>query len=129
MILAQGSGSLLDWTQMNERIEIYHGWQAGNTHRPNPVVELENASAKSIAAAGDYLFVGYVHTVPNIDVFSLSGGNRVATLTNSSEGKIDVGNDVDSMYGLRAYLRTNGEYLVSKDNYNGSSVVIYRWQP
>mgnify|MGYP003945738555 CR=1 FL=1 len=129
MILAQGSGSLLDWTQMNERIEIYHGWQAGNTHRPNPVVELENASAKSIAAAGDYLFVGYVHTVPNIDVFSLSGGNRVATLTNSSEGKIDVGNDVDSMYGLRAYRRTNGEYLVSKDNYNGSSVVIYRWQP
>lgn len=129
MILAQGSGSLVDWTQMNGRIEIYHGWLAGNTHRPNPVVELENASAKSLAAAGDYLFVGYVHTVPNIDVFSLSGGHRVATLTNSSEGRIDVGNDVDSMYGLRAYVRTNGEYLVAKDNYNGSSVVVYRWRP
>lgn len=129
MILAQGSGSQRDWTQMSERIEVYHGWQAGNRYRPNPVVELENASAKSIAAAGDYLFVGYVHTVPNIDVFSLSGGHKVATLTNSSEGKIDVGNDVDSIYGLRAYLRTNGEYLVAKDNYNGSSVVVYRWWP
>jgi sugar lactone lactonase YvrE len=129
MILAQGSGSQRDWTQMSERIEVYHGWQAGNRYRPNPIVELENASAKSIAAAGDYLFVGYVHTVPNIDVFSLSGGHKVATLTNSSEGKIDVGNDVDSIYGLRAYLRTNGEYLVAKDNYNGSSVVVYRWWP
>jgi DNA-binding beta-propeller fold protein YncE len=38
-------------------------------------------------------------------------------------------NDVDSMYGIRAYLRSTGEYLVTKDNYNGTSVIIYRWTP
>jgi hypothetical protein len=40
-----------------------------------------------------------------------------------------VGNDVDSMYGLRSYLRSNGQYVVTKDNYNGSSVIVYRWTP
>jgi hypothetical protein len=51
------------------------------------------------------------------------------TLINSSPNKADVGNDVDSMYGLRSYLRSTGEYVVTKDNYNGSSIVAYRWTP
>jgi hypothetical protein len=42
---------------------------------------------------------------------------------------VDVGNDVDSMYGLRAFLRSTGEYVITKDNYNGSSIVVYRWTP
>jgi hypothetical protein len=96
---------------------------------PNPVIILTSANPKSITAAGNYLFVGYVHTVPNIDAFNLATGNLDTTLINSSPNNVDVGNDVDSMYGLRAYLRSTGEYVVTKDNYNGSSVVVYRWTP
>jgi hypothetical protein len=33
------------------------------------------------------------------------------------------------MYGLRAYRRSTGEYEVTKDNYNDSSIVVYRWTP
>ena len=62
-------------------------------------------------------------------MFDLNTGSLVATLTNSNPGKLDVGNDVDSMYGIRAYRRSNGEYVITKDNYNGSSVVVYRWTP
>ncbi|KWI62033.1 SMP-30/gluconolactonase/LRE family protein [Burkholderia ubonensis] len=129
MILAQGLTGNWDWTAMNGYIEVYHGWKAGNTSAPNPVITLTSPNPKSIAAAGRYLFVGYVHTVPNIDVFDLNTGSLVATLTNSNPAAMDVGNDVDSMYGIRAYLRSSGEYVITKDNYNGSSIVVYRWLP
>ncbi|MDT8839285.1 SMP-30/gluconolactonase/LRE family protein [Paraburkholderia fungorum] len=129
MILAQGIAGSWDWTAMQSRIEVYHGWSAGNTTKPNPVINLTSANPKSITAAGNYLFVGYVHTVPNIDAFNLTTGNLDTTLINSSGGTVDVGNDVDSMYGLRAYLRSAGEYVITKDNYNGSSVIVYRWTP
>ncbi|KVD23625.1 SMP-30/gluconolaconase/LRE-like region family protein [Burkholderia ubonensis] len=129
MILAQGLAGNWDWTAMNGYIEVYHGWKAGNTSAPNPVITLTSPNPKSIAAAGRYLFVGYVHTVPNIDVFDLNTGSLVATLTNSNPAAMDVGNDVDSMYGIRAYLRSTGEYVITKDNYNGSSIVVYRWFP
>jgi hypothetical protein len=129
MILARGIVGSTDWTSIGTRIEVYHGWQAGNTTTPNPVITLNSANPKSIAAAGNYLFVGYVHTVPNIDAFNLTTGGLDTTFTNSSPDTVYVGNDVDSMYGIRAYLRSTGEYLVTKDNYNGTSVIIYRWTP
>jgi len=129
MILAQGLAGNWDWTAMNGHIEVYHGWKNGNTSAPNPVINLTSANPKSIAAAGHYLFVGYVHTVPNIDIYDLNTGALVTTLTNSNPSAMDVGNDVDSMYGVRAYLRSTGEYVITKDNYNGSSIVVYRWRP
>ncbi|MCA8093841.1 SMP-30/gluconolactonase/LRE family protein [Burkholderia anthina] len=129
MILAQGISGSWDWTAMNGHIEVYHGWKGGNMSAPNPVINLTSANPKSIAAAGHYLFVGYVHTVPNIDVYDLNTGNLVTTLTNSNTSAMDVGNDVDSMYGVRAYRRSTGEYVITKDNYNGSSIVVYRWHP
>jgi hypothetical protein len=33
------------------------------------------------------------------------------------------------MYSIKAYLRSNGEYMITKDDYNTSKVVIYRWNP
>jgi len=129
MILAQGIVGSTDWTSIGTRVEVYHGWLAGNTTAPNPVITLSSANPKSIAAAGNYLFVGYVHTVPNVDAFNLTTGSLDITLINSSPNTVYVGNDVDSMYGIRAYLRSTGEYLVTKDNYNSNSVVIYRWLP
>jgi hypothetical protein len=129
MILAQGLANNWDWTAMNGHIEVYPGWRAGNTTTPGVVIQLARPNPKSIAAAGGYLFVGYVHTVPDVDVFDLATGSLVTTLANSNPAALDVGNDVDSMYGLRAYQRASGEYLITKDNYNGSSLVVYRWTP
>ena len=129
MILTQGPSGSTDWTAVGSRVEVYHGWLAGNRSTPNPVINLTGANAKSIAATGNYLFVGYVHTVPNIDAFNLTTGQLDITFTNSNPNNVDVGNDVDSMYGLRAYRRSTGEYEVTKDNYNDSSIVVYRWTP
>lgn len=129
MILAQGIPGSADWTAMQSRIEVYHGWSAGNTTNPNPVINLTSVNPKSMTAAGNYLFVGYVHTVPNIDAFNLTTGHLDTTLINANQTAVYVGNDVDSMYGLRAYLTSSGEYVVTKDNYNASSVIVHRWTP
>lgn len=129
MILTQGPTGSTDWTAVGSRVEVYHGWLAGNRTTPKPVINITSANAKSITAAGNYLFVGYVHTVPNIDVFNLTTGTLDTTLINSNPNAVDVGNDVDSMYGLRAYRRSTGEYEITKDDYNESSIVVYRWTP
>jgi hypothetical protein len=134
MILGQGIVGSTDWTSIGTRIEVYHGWSAGNTTAPNPVINLTHAGAKSIDAAGSYLFVGYWFSssgqaLPNIDAFNLATGNLDATLVNTSTGTVDASSAIDSMYGIRAYLRSTGEYVVTKNNVKGSSITVYRWTP
>ncbi|MBC9934241.1 T9SS type A sorting domain-containing protein [Chitinophaga qingshengii] len=123
MVLAGGN---TDWTLIGNRIEVYRGWKAGN-RTPNLVITLSRAQAKSMSAAGNYLFVGY-YAIPDIDVFDLSTGALVLTM-NTSNPAVYVGNDVDSQYGIKAYHRSTGEYLITKDDYNANKVVLYRWTP
>jgi hypothetical protein len=123
MILLQANGT--DWTSLGSRVEVYHGWKAGNTTTPNQVITLKSSqSPKGHAAAGNYLFISYVHTVPDIDAYNLTTGTDDLTMT-SANPNVAVGNDVDSMYGIRAYQKNNGQYLISKDNYNNNSIVIH----
>ncbi|KVD73366.1 SMP-30/gluconolaconase/LRE-like region family protein [Burkholderia sp. ABCPW 14] len=134
MILGQGIIGSTDWTSIGTRIEVYHGWSAGNTTAPNPVINLTHAGAKSIDAAGSHLFIGYWFSSsgqarPNIDAFNLATGNLDATLVNTSNGTVDASSAIDSMYGIRAYLRSTGEYVVTKNNVKGSSITVYRWTP
>lgn len=122
--LTTGTGSV-DWTSLGGRVEVYHGWMAGNTTTPNLVITLKTSqNPKGRAAAGNYLFISYVHTVPDIDAYNLTTGADDLTMT-SADTNVAVGNDVDSMYGIRAMEMSNGQYLISKDNYNNNSVVIH----
>jgi hypothetical protein len=124
MILGQATST--DWTSLASRVEVYRGWRAGNTNTPNTIITLNTAiNPKTMAAAGNYLFVGYVHTVPNVDAYNLTTGTLDLTMTNANPSVVYVGNDIDSMYGLGAYQKVNGDYLITKDNYNGNSVVIH----
>lgn len=126
MILAGGAS---DWTAVGSRVEVYRGWRAGNTTTPNQVIHLNTIlNPKALAAAGNYLFVGYTHTVPNIDAYNLTTGALDASMT-SSDPNVYVGNDVDSMYGVRAIQKSNGQYVVTKDDYNGTSMVIHTLNP
>jgi hypothetical protein len=129
MILAQSIAGSIDWTSMGTRIELYHGWLAGNATAPDPVINITTANPESSTAAGNYLFVGYVATTPSFDAFNLNTGRVDVTLTNSNPDKVDVSNDVDTMYGLRSNLRSAGEYTIAKDNYTNSRIVTYRCTP
>ncbi|MGS0896034.1 SMP-30/gluconolactonase/LRE family protein [Burkholderia stagnalis] len=134
MVLAQGIVGGTDWTAIGTRIEVYHGWRAGNTTRPDPVITLPHTGAKSLDAAGNYVFVGYWFggsgaALPNIDAFNLSTGKLDATLVNTRGATVDASSALDSMYGVRAYRRSTGEYVVTKNNVKGSSITVYRWTP
>lgn len=113
-----------DWTSMGSRVEVYHNW---TTNQTNPLVINLNVAQnpKTMSAAGNYLFIGYVHTVPNIDAFNLTTGTLDQTYTTNNSTY--VGNDVDSMYGLDCRYTTS--YICTKDNYNGNSVVVYKGAP
>jgi hypothetical protein len=133
MILGQGVVGSTDWTGIGTRIEVYHGWSAGNTTKPNPVINLPHAGAKSIDAAGRYLFVGYWfgsgQALPDIDAFNLATGNLDATLVNTSTRTVDTSSAIDATYSVKAYLRSTGEYVVTKNNVKGSSITVFRWTP
>jgi hypothetical protein len=128
MILASGKTGSIDWTAIGTRVEVYKGWLAGNTTSPNPVITLTRTNPKSIAADGNYLFVAYAQTTPDIDAYNLTTGALDITLA-ANPNTVYLGNDVDSMYGIRAYLTTAGEYVITKDNYNATSLVVQRWTP
>jgi len=124
MVLMNANGT--DWTSLGGRVEVYHGWKAGNTTTPNQVINLKTGqNPKGRTAAGNYLFISYVHTVPDVDAYNLTTGANDLTMT-SADPNVAVGNDVDSMYGIRAYQTSNGDYLISKDNYNNNSIIVHR---
>ncbi|HEP6425906.1 TPA: SMP-30/gluconolactonase/LRE family protein [Burkholderia cenocepacia] len=134
MVLAQGALGSNDWTSIGTRIEVYHGWRAGNTTKPDPVITLPHSGAKSIDAAGNHLFVGYWFSSsgplwPNVDAFNLATGKLDTTLVNTSPATVDTSSAIDAMYSIRAYRRSNGEYVVMKNNVKGNSITVYRWTP
>ncbi|MCA3827294.1 MAG: SMP-30/gluconolaconase/LRE-like region family protein, partial [Burkholderia sp.] len=66
---------------------------------------------------------------PNVDAFNLTTGNLDTTLVNASPATVDTSSAIDAMYSIRAYRRSNGEYMVMKNNVKGNSITVYRWTP
>lgn len=119
------NGGDANWIMVGPRVEVYEGWGKG-VRTPTRSFRIERPQPKCMAAAGDHLFVGYYSTNA-IDAFDLRTGRLVLTMT--AKDGVDVGNDVDSMYGLRAYRRKDGAILVTKDDYNFCKVVVYVFRP
>jgi hypothetical protein len=128
MVLAAGVVGSTDWTSIGTRIEVYHGWKAGNTTKANLVITPTGPYPKTIDAVGNYLFIGYAATTPDIDAFNLTTGALDNTFVNNP-ATVYLGNDVDSMYGVRAYISSTGQYIVTKDNYNSTDLIVQRWKP
>lgn len=104
-------------------------WQAGN-RTPAWTVEVPmdiptDVFAKAITMAGDYVFSVACRGKNPVTVFSKSTGAQVATLTpgpeiGSKQGWVDI------PYGINAYQRANGEYLVFVEDDGFLKVVMYR---
>src|SRR5260370_1047752 len=128
MILAGGSTQVAD---VGYRVEVYKGWRAGHTTTPNTVINLDpTRHPKAADAAGNYLFVSDFlppgnPPVSDMYAYNLTTGALDITMTNSNPAAVYVGFDVDSMYGVRAIQKANGDYMITKDNYQSDSVIIY----
>jgi Ricin-type beta-trefoil lectin domain-like len=83
----------------------------------------------AIEMAGDYLFCGELLHKNITWVYKKSDGSFVGLLQPPIDYINENGWGLDTPYGLTAYRRTNGEYIVisEEDRYNKN--IVFRWCP
>ncbi|KAF3888143.1 MULTISPECIES: NHL repeat-containing protein [Nostocales] len=81
----------------------------------------------AISVAGDYVFVATVKT-RQVYVYRTSNGSQADIMTPDPNVEPEAG-WVDVPYGVRAYRRSNGEYIVFLEEDHHGKVLFFRWQP
>jgi len=83
--------------------------------------------ATSFATAGDYIFIlyGYGH----IRILNKADGSLVGTLKQNVNGWTGSGGQVDAHFGLTAFKRSNGQYILLFENAAWANIMIQRWCP
>jgi hypothetical protein len=120
------------WGQVGKVVARYDNWSSGNrTARWQIVLPYENTAEdvgdwpKAMSVAGSKLFVAYLSTA-KVHVYDTETGTQEAELSPGSE----VGSEsgwVDIPYGIRAYQRNSGEYLIFVEEDAFAKVMMYRF--
>ena len=88
---------------------------------------------KSIDIAGDYIFTGYFGMYGIVNVYSTATGLKVNEFNYATYNVFTPGvmwaSDADNVINVRAYKRSNGEYIVSYLDHLCYKDVMYRWTP
>ncbi|HLO86705.1 MAG TPA: hypothetical protein VK203_17130 [Nostocaceae cyanobacterium] len=115
---------------VGSEIARFDNWSKGNrTPRWRTTVPYDTTGKKEIATAamsvaGDYVFAITFKTA-EVHVYNAANGNLVRKLKPGPE----VGGEsgwVDIPYGIRAFRRSNGEYLIfAEENWKGK-VIVYQ---
>ncbi len=94
------------------------------------VARLKGNNPSAIDLAGDYLFEVGWETRGKCWVTDLRTGETVGTMepygdagTTNYTGWVDIG------YGITAYKRTNGEYIILVEDDGWGKILMYRWCP
>ncbi len=121
------------------KIKRYNNWLAGNRtssftvtlpyNDPNytPETSYGGGQPVSFTVAGDYMFVlyGYGH----VRIIDKHNGGLVGTMVQDINGWKGGGGQVDAAYGLTAYKRSNGEYIIFFENAAWANIMMHRWIP
>lgn len=123
-----------EWGIVGTEIVRFEKWNAGN-RTPNarvvlPYDGLKDAKKfiKSFAVAGEYLFAGEGREPCAIYVYNAQTGAAVGKL----QPDATVGSHsgwLDFPYAVRAFRRSNGEYLIFAEEDLDAKVILYRWKP
>lgn len=83
--------------------------------------------AVAFTTAGDYIFVlyGYGH----VRILKKTDGGLVGTLKQNTNGWPGSGGQVDAHFGLSAFKRSNGQYILLFENAAWANIMMYRWCP
>lgn len=105
---------------------MYPNWSKGN--RTAAWSKAYNRAYTAFAAKSDYLFAGYAYDENNwsIDVFSAKDGSEVGNL---APQQLEQFGWIDIPWGVIAEQRTNGEYLVFREDDYVAKTVLHRWNP
>jgi len=121
--------SKTDWGRVGRIICRYNNWKGGNrTANVTMVLDYTNQEApKCMDIAGDYAFV-VACKEEKMWVYNTSSGSLTGIITpgpeiNSKSGWVDI------PYGVRAFKRSTGEYLINVEEDLFGKVVLYRWNP
>jgi hypothetical protein len=123
------------WGLIGSVMARFDGWSKGN-RSPKWTIDLprddEQLHPKAFDAAGDYVFAAMVKSTGGkpamVHVFKAADGSRVGAMWPGPE----VGGAsgwVDIPYGVRAFKRSNGEYLVLVEEDWRAKNLLYRWKP
>jgi len=113
-------------------IGAYPNWSKGNREpawrTPIPYSTKPHMVAKSMAVAGEYVFVAYMSSIEQVVVIERSGGKVVGRFVPGPEINNTAG-DADVLYAINAIKRSNGEYIVFHEDDRYAKIVLYRWTP
>ncbi len=116
---------------LGSEVVRYDSWSRGNrTPRWRIVMPLmsdEWPDAASMSVCGEYLFVAGVKSC-RVIVYNVATGDSMATITPG----LEVGSWhgwIDIPYGVRAFKRANGEYVIFVEDDANAKVIMYRWCP
>ncbi len=118
-----------DWGRVGREIVRYDRWSKDKNVRWRLTLPFDpnnNLSMKAMDVAGDKVFAVDSKTAA-VYVYSASTGNSITKLTPGSEVNSESG-WVDIPYGIRAYRKSNGEYLVFVEEDGKGKVIMYRYQ-
>jgi hypothetical protein len=81
----------------------------------------------AFSIAGDYMF--FCYGMGHIRIMKRSDGGVVGTIKQNTNGYTGSDGQVDCAYGMNAYKRANGEYVLLFENAGYASIVLLRWCP
>ncbi len=115
------------WGLVGKVIVRYDDWSRGNrTPRWQVVLPYsKDTMPKAMSVAGGKLFVAYVYTA-EVHVYDAETGAPQGTISPGPEVDSTSG-WVDIPYGIRAYQRSDGEYLIFVEEDAYAKVMMYRW--
>ncbi len=122
-----------DTKVVGSEIARFDNWSQGNSNPRWRVVIPHDTTGKrevltaSMSVAGDYVFAVTVKTA-EVYVYNAKTGDFVINFKPGPEVANESG-WIDIPYGIRAFRRANGEYLVFVEENWKAKVIVYRWRP
>jgi hypothetical protein len=104
-----------------------HGNQTPSTRIVLPYDWSQTLFCKSMCEAGDYVFA-VEGRKSNIHVYNVHTGVEVGTISPGAN-VAGTGGWVDMTYGLRAFKRSNGEYVIICEEDGFIKNLVYGWTP
>lgn len=112
------------WSQGNRQM----GWQIVLRYDAMEAPNKKQTLPKAMSIAGDFLFVAYMQQ-PRILVYNLKTANLKETIMPRAPVRADEFGWVDLPYGMKAFARSDGRYIVFTQEELHGRIVFYLGKP